>query len=160
VASLSGAASGVPSPTLLLVILTTRIMEPSSLVSTPVSNDRGAASSKVKQLRIPSVQATSFRKASDGTKNAVIIRDHRKCWLCGAGWQPLLEVAHNVAASIPLEWVCSSFLCISLVLDFVLLVEKALTMYRWSLGKSWEYCQRCSTLRTSTILFYFAVIAM
>jgi hypothetical protein len=135
-------------------------MEPSPPVSTPVANDPGEASFKRKQSRIPSVQATSFCKASESTKNAVIGRDNRKCWLCSMEWEPILEVAHNVGASIPLRRVCSSFLSISLVLDFVLLVETALTMYSWSLGKGWEYCQCRSTPRTSTTLFYFAGIAM
>jgi len=102
----------------------------------------------------------SFRKASDGTKNAVIIRDDRKCWLCSMDCEPILEVAHNVGACIPLKLVCSSFLFISLVLDFVLLVETALTMYSWRLGKGWEYYQCFSTPRTSATLFYFAGIAM
>jgi hypothetical protein len=86
-------------------------------VSTPVANGPREASSTTNQSRIPSVLSTSFRKASDSTKNAVISRDNRKCWLCSVELASVLEVAHNVSASISLEKVCSSFLFISLVLD-------------------------------------------
>jgi 5-methylcytosine-specific restriction endonuclease McrA len=93
-------------------------MEATPTDSTPVATGPGEASSKTKQSRIPSAQASSFRKATDTTKNAVITRDNRKCWLCGVGWSPSLDVAHNVGASIPLGRVCSSLLFISLVHDF------------------------------------------
>jgi hypothetical protein len=92
-------------------------MEATPTDSTPVAIDPGEASSKAKQPRIPSVQASSFRRASDSTKNAVVSRDNRKCWLCDVQLASILEVAHNVSASISLERVRSSFLFISLVLD-------------------------------------------
>jgi hypothetical protein len=134
-------------------------MEATPTDSIPVATDPREASSKAKQSRIPSVHATSFRKATDTTRNIVIARDNRKCWLCGIGWEPNLDVAHNIGASIPLGRVCSSFLFISLVFDFVLLVETTLTMYSWRFGKGWEYCQRCSTPRMSTTSYFFARIA-
>jgi hypothetical protein len=134
-------------------------MEATPPDSIGVANDP-KASSKVKQPHIPSVHASSFRKATDTTRNVVVNRDGRMCWLCCLDWESSLDVAHNVDASIPLARVCSSFLFISLVLDFVLLVETALTMYSWRLGKSWEYCQRCSTPRTSTTSYFFARIAI
>ena len=131
-------------------------MEATPSDSIQVANDP-EASSKAKQPHIPSVQATSFRKATDSTRNIVINRDGRMCWLCCSKWASSLDVAHNVDASIPLVWVCSSFLFISLVLDFVLLV---LMMYSWRLGKIWEYCQRRSTPRTSTTSYFSARIAI
>jgi hypothetical protein len=118
------------------------------------------ASSKAKQPYIPSVQASSFRRATETTRNMVINRDGRMCWLCCAKWESSLDVAYNVDASIPVAWVCSSFLFISLVLDSVLLVETALTMYSWRLGKGWEYCQRRFTPRTSTTSYFSARIAI
>ena len=99
-------------------------MEATPPDSIRVANDP-EASSKAKQPHIPSVQASSFRRATDITRNVVINRDGRMCWLCCLDWESSLDVAHNVDASIPLVWVCSSFLFISLVLDFVLLVESA-----------------------------------
>ena len=100
--------------------LTTRMMEASPPNSTSVANVPGEASSRKKQSRIPSARSMSFRKCTDTTRRAVITR---KCWLCGLDWEPSLDVAHNVGASIPLGRVCSSFLFISLVLDLVLLVD-------------------------------------
>src|SRR2546421_3744741 len=99
------------------------MMEASPPNSTSVANVPGEASPRAKQSRIPSARSTSFRKATDTTRGAVITRDDRTCWLCGMGWEPSLDVAHNVGASIPLGRVCSSFLFISLVLDLVLLVD-------------------------------------
>ena len=131
-------------------------MEATPSDSIPVSE----ASSKAKQPYIPSVQASSFRKATETTKNVVTARDGRVCWLCCMGWSPILEVAHNINAGVPLEWVCSSFLFISLVLDFVLLVETALTMYSWRFGKGMEYCQSFSTPHTPTTSYFFAGIAI
>jgi hypothetical protein len=90
-------------------------MEATPIDSTSVATDPSEASSKAKQSRIPSVYATSFRKATDTTRNIVIARDNQKCWLCGMGWEPSLDAAHNISASIPLERVCPSFLFISLV---------------------------------------------
>jgi hypothetical protein len=134
-------------------------MEATPSDSILVANDP-EASSKAKQPHIPSVQASSFRKATETTKNVVTTRDNRMCWLCCIRLPSSLEVAYNINASVSLDLVCSSFLFISLVLDFVLLVETALTMYSWRFGKGREYCQSFSTLRTPTTSYFYARIAI
>ena len=85
-----------------------KVPTPLSSIMDPPVPDRSSPQSK--RSRIPSIQTLSFREATKTTKNTVIARDHRRCWLCLADWQPNLDVVYNIGVNISLERVCSSFL--------------------------------------------------
>ena len=76
----------------------------STRVATMEDEDRRSST------RIPAESATSFRRPPDRVKNAVYIREKKRCWLCQEEYKSGLEVAHNVDDSVAINQVCSSFI--------------------------------------------------
>jgi hypothetical protein len=61
------------------------------------------SSIRLSSARIPSENATSFFNPTDTVKSAVYLREERRCWLCNEEYKPILEVAHNVDAFVPIQ---------------------------------------------------------